>query len=244
MLHTASAVRRRRGSAALLLGTALLFSLASLCVDQPRSGHYERAFELPKTDLGEVRTLEIAPDVMMPLVMFGGITGDDVESHRPIIEGAAQVRDAHPNKVVWKLLGLDTAMNYGETNSRELSSLLSSLPLHGVERSQIFLMHKIEPSLCPQGMHEEECTTAASRGIAEAVHQLPGPIDILLLHSPCDGANGSQRTLAIWRAMEAAVSAGTRDEKLRVYYDKVGVTSQVRAIGTHEEGCRTSGVDS
>ena len=182
----------------------------------------------------QISYVEIAPSVEMPLINFGGIVGDDAV----VFEGASMATEA------WKYVGLDTALNYGAANGRELAQLLSDLPRDGIERSQVFLTHKIECHCVPQ-MLPHQCMFFTSGSIRDAAQQLAGVIDLLLMHAPCfdpsTGAIDMNSTRLIWRAMEAAVATSEpvrdkADEIMRNFFRVANVTGKIRSIGLSNFG--------
>jgi len=138
----------------------------------------------------ESATVTIAPGVHQPLVNLGGVTSKPSNYSSWLTVGGR---------------GLDTALTYGDTVQQEVAAAIDS---SATPRSDIFLTTKIP--CCPQALVGKSCTNpefdgTAAQSIARDIKLLRKPVDLLLLHWPCDEMAD---TLSAYGAMEEALAAG------------------------------------
>ena len=138
-------------------------------------------------DINEYVT--IAPGVEMPIVNLGG------------------VRDRPSNYSSWLSnggRGLDTALIYGADIQTEVAQAIAS---SDVKRKEIFLTTKVP--CCPSA-GVKSCSDPLYNGsiidnIAKDIEILGRPLDLLLLHWPCDSI---EQTEAAYAELESALDQG------------------------------------
>jgi len=135
-------------------------------------------------------TITIAPGVEMPMVNLGGVS-------------------SHPsNYTSWLAVGgvgLDTALSYTDPVQREVASAINN---SGLRREQIFLTTKVP--CCPEVYQGKDLCPADLNGpirhdIQRDLDILGRPVDLLLLHWPC---NTLEETLTAYAALEDALEKG------------------------------------
>jgi len=100
--------------------------------------------------------------------------------------------------------GLDTALTYGDTVQQEVAAAMDS---SSVPRDQIFLTTKIPccPFSLTKSCSDPEFGGTAAQSIARDIKLLGRPVDLLLLHWPCDHLAD---TLSSYAALEDALAKG------------------------------------
>jgi hypothetical protein len=136
-----------------------------------------------------VPRVEIAPNVLMPMMNFG-------------------VQNNHSMAIALGVRGLDTANVYGDSQQREVGASVRAAVDSGISRAELFVTTKIE--CCPGTAFgaTTECVGKGdpSKNIQHNFDVLGlDYVDLLLLHWPCDDLESSLRTYA---AMEPLVAAG------------------------------------
>lgn len=189
---------------------------------------------------GGTLTDRAAPLARMPLVNFGGIDSSPgsarMESHAALFEGAAAAAGA------WRLLGIDTALVYGEATQKEIGRRVANASF---AREKIFLTTKVPCCAGKEFWPERtatagECHRVAAQAIELTVAQLNlSTIDLLLMHYPCSvaevpGGGKPGRLLASGRrrAFEQTLATYAAMEDALLSEAGVGPThTRIRALG-------------
>jgi len=134
-------------------------------------------------------TITMANGLKLPFVNLGGVAS------RP------------SNYTSWLSLGgrgLDTALTYGDDVQKQVAAAIKS---SAVPREDIFLTTKVpccpnkEVSHCQQS----EFNRTVAETVARDVALLGKPLDMMLLHWPCDTM---EETVSAYRGLEAALEQG------------------------------------
>jgi 2,5-diketo-D-gluconate reductase A len=132
--------------------------------------------------------VEIAPGVNMPFINLGGVL------RRP------------SNYSSWLELGgrgLDTALTYGDEIQHDVADALKTTK---VPREDIFVTAKIPCLPCSSSKHCGEAGESnAAQDILKDIAILGKPVNLILLHWPCDTLD---ETVAFYQQLEAALARG------------------------------------